>query len=265
MTPSNATAVAALLAALVLLASLLPAQEPPPPEQTLRVEVGVVNVYCTVKEKGGRLVPDLNAEDFEIREDGKPQELRFFDRETDRPLTLALLVDTSVSQRQVLPAEQEAAAAFLRQVLRPREDMALLITFDVNVDLLQDFTQDPMRLENALYRAQINAPVGLGPFPRSGPAGTRFYDAIYLASKEKLGHEVGRKAIIVVSDGVDAGSQVDRDEALAAAHRGQAIIYSIGISDPDFYGRDFGRAGAGRSILKKMAEKPAGALTFRAV
>jgi len=234
---------------------------PAPPGGTVRVEVEVVSVYCTVKEKNGRLVPDLEAEDFEIREDGQKQELRYFDRETDRPLTLALLIDTSISQQQVLGAEKVTTSQFLAQILRP-SDLALLMTFDVNVDLLQDFTQQAERLEQALGRARINAPVDLGPFPRSGPAGTRLYDAVYLAAREKLGPEVGRKAIILVSDGVDAGSRVSEKEALEAAHRANTMVYAIGIADPDYYWRVAGRSYGGSGTLKKMAEETGGRAIF---
>jgi VWFA-related protein len=225
------------LAVICLLLSPAPwaGQEPPPPSGgTFRVEVNVVNVYATVKDKKGRLIADLEGQDFEIKEDGKQQELKYFARETDRPLTLVLAVDTSGSQRQVLAVEKTVGAQFLEQVLRP-SDLAALVTFDVNVDLLQDFTQEAERLEKALNRARINAPVALGPFPQTS-AGTRLFDAVYLAAKEKLGREVGRKAIILVSDGVDTGSRVKKEDALEAAQRGDVMIYSIGISDPGVYG-----------------------------
>lgn len=251
----------ALLPALPMLSSQQESLPPPPPQTTLRVEVDVVNVYCTVKGKKGGLVTDLEADDFEIREDGKRQELRYFARETDRPLTLALLVDTSISQKQVLAAEKAAAAQFLQQILRP-SDLALLVTFDVNVDLLQDFTQEPERLQQALARARINTPVDLGPFPRSQVGGTHLYDAVYLAAKEKLGPEVGRKAIILVSDGVDQGSEVTEKEALEAAHRSDTMIYAIGIADPDYYRRTVGRSYRGSGVLKKLAEETGGRAIF---
>lgn len=252
-----------LLLALAGFALLLPGQEPPPPAptETLRVEVGVVNIYCTVKERNGRLVTNLAREDFEVREEGQKQELKYFVRETDRPLTLALLVDTSISQQAVLGVEKEAAAQFLRQVLRP-SDLALLITFDVNVDLLQDFSQEAERLDRALDRARINSPMDLGPFPRTGAAGTRLYDAVYLVSKEKMAPEVGRKAIILVSDGVDAGSSWKEQEALEAAQRSDSIIYAIGIADPGFYWQSIGRPYTGSGTLKKLAEETGGRAYF---
>ncbi len=257
------------LAALLTLAALAcaaggvwwaAAQEPPPPnEHRMRVEVGVVNIYCTVKSGKGGLETDLGQGDFEVFEDGKRQEVKYFARETDRPLTLALLLDTSGSMRNVLPVEQETGARFVEQVLRP-SDLALLMTFDVNVDLLQDFTSEAERLEAALKRAHINAPVSMGPIPRN-PAGTRLHDAIYLASREKLAAEVGRKALIVISDGVDQGSDVKLKEAIEAAHRADAIIYTIGITDPAFY-HSQGAFYDGRGPLKELAKETGGRAIF---
>lgn len=240
-------------------------QQPPPPvpapSATLRVEVELVNLYCTVKDKKGRLITDLEESEVEVREDGKKQELRFFARETDRPLTLALLVDTSISQKAVLPIEQEAGAQFLRQVLRP-SDLALLMTFDVNVDLLQDFTSEAERLERALQRARINAPVGLGPFPSTRTGGTHLYDAIYLAAREKLAPEVGRKAIIVISDGVDRGSSVTEKKVLEAAQRSDTMIYTIGIADPQYYLQAIGQRYSGSGTLKRLAKETGGRAIF---
>lgn len=239
-------------------------QPPPPPGEVFRVEVDVVNLYCTVKDGKGGLVTDLEPGDFEIRENGKLQELKYFARETDRPLTLALLVDTSGSQRQVLPVEKQAAAQFLRQVLRP-SDLALLITFDVNVDLLQDFTPEVERLQKALERARINAPgtpVNPGPFPQDRVIGTRLYDALYLASREKLGPEVGRKALIVVSDGEDFGSSVDDKRAIEASHRSDSMIYAIGIADEQVYLQGMSRPYRGRGVLEKLAEETGGRAIF---
>ncbi|MBI2956020.1 MAG: VWA domain-containing protein [Acidobacteria bacterium] len=246
----------------------LPAQAPPPPPvpptETLRVEVAVVNIYCTVKDKRGALVTELTADDFTVYEDGKKQEVRYFERETDRPLTLALLVDTSGSQVQVLQTEQEVMGQFLRQILRP-SDLALLMSFDVNVDLWQEFTSDAERLESALARLRINAPgppPGVqGPVPTSGPRGTRLYDAVYLASRQKLAGEVGRKALLVVSDGEDVGSTVKLQEAVEAAHRADTMVYAIGIADPGFYAQQ-GYAYSGRGVLEKLAKETGGRVIF---
>ena len=256
------------LAALLVLTALVgvaggvwwaAAQEPPQDEHRMRVEVGVVSIYCTVKTGKGGLVTDLAQSEFEVFEDGKRQEVKYFARETDRPLTLALLIDTSVSQKEVLPTEKETALQFLRQVLRP-SDLALLATFDVNVDLLQDFTSETDRLEQALQRARINAPVAAGPFPRS-PAGTRLHDAVYLAAREKLAAEVGRKAMIVISDGVDSGSDVKLKQAIEAAHRADAMVYSLGVADPQFYYAR-GMMYDGRGPLNELAKETGGRAIF---
>ncbi len=254
------------LAAIVVVVGVHGQQPPPPPVPggTLRVDVNVVNIYCTVKDEKGRLVTDLEASEFEIREDGKKQEIRYFDQETDRPLTLALLLDTSASQIRVLPAEKATANRFFYQILRP-SDLALLITFDVNVDLLQDFTSEFERLRYAINRSYINAPgspVNPGPFPRSGKTGTRLYDAVYLAAKEKLAPEVGRKAIIVVSDGEDFGSTVDEEEAIEAVHRADTMVYAIGIADREFYRQRLNRPYRGSSALEELGEETGGRAIF---
>jgi len=234
-----------------------PSQQPTPPPPTagtLRVDVPLVNLYCTVKNKKGALLDDLTEIEFEVFEDGKKQTLRHFERETDRPLTLALLIDTSGSQKRTLPQEKEAAQLFIRQVLRP-SDLAMLVTYDVNVDLLQDFSSDIESMQHALKRARINQPVSLGPTDRSRTPSTRLYDAIRLTAQEKLGPEVGRKAIILLGDGFDEGSQTKEKEALEASHRGQVIIYAIGIADHNYGWR-------GARTLKKFSRETGGTATF---
>lgn len=235
-----------------------PAQKPTeqlPEAPPLRVEVNVVNVLATVKDSKGRLITDLSRDDFTVYEDGQRQEIRYFSRETALPLTLGLLVDTSVSQERVLGLEQEAASIFLSRVLRS-QDLAFVISFDVNVDLLHDFTNQISALDYAIRRTRINAPSRTGPVAR-GPRGTRLYDAVYLAANEKLKSEVGRKAIILLTDGEDAGSQLRLADAVEAAQRSDTIIYAIAIIDREFY--FFGGAGfSGDSVLRKIAEETGG-------
>ncbi len=219
---------------------------------TIRREVRIVNLYCTVQGKKGKLISDLEGPEFEIFEDGKRQELRHFETETDRPLTLAVLLDTSGSQSGTLPLEKDAVEQFFARVLRS-SDLATLISFSTDVDLLQDFTTDLDLLREGLDRAKISAPVGRGPVPGQ-VAGTRLFDAVYLASREKLGQEVGRKAIIIVSDGFDTGSHTKEKAAIAAAHRSEVIIFSVGIINP--------RYRSSPRTLRKLANETGGFAVF---
>ena len=256
---------------------------PPPPETpgaTIKVEVSVVNVLCTVRDGKGRLVSNLDKADFAIREDGKPQKIVYFSQETKLPLTLGLLVDSSVSQQRIIAEEQRAGGAFLQQVL-DQQDAAFLITFDVNIELLQDITGSVDFLRQALEHIQVEgsggppslptrggypAPMPIptpGPVPTSrGGGGTRLYDAVYLAASDVLQKEAGRKAVILISDGQEQGSKMSRKEAIEAAQRSDVIVYAILFVDRNFYGMG-GGGYFGESILKEMAEETGGRL-FRA-
>ena len=230
--------------------------------ETLKVNVNVVNLFFNVKDKHGALVPGLTKNDFEVFEDGKPQTIKYFTAESNQPLTLGLLIDASASQERVLEDEKVAGAEFLKQVLQ-KDDLAFVISFDVNVDLLQDFTNSAADLRRAMYRAKINSGgaggglpgLGGGPFPTSNnPRGTLLYDAVYLASNEKLSHEVGRKAMILLTDGEDQGSTTRIQEAIEAAQKSDSIVYVILIADRGFYGGGYG----GDHEMKKMAEQTGG-------
>ena len=231
---------------------------------TIKVDVSVVNVLCSVRDRRGRLVSNLDKADFEIREEGKPQQIVYFARETTLPLTLGLLIDSSVSQENLIGKEQEAAGKFFRQVLTPA-DAAFLISFDLSVDLLQDVTGSVGMLENALgeIRVRGTGPSGpiTGPFPGLPTGGTHLYDAVFLGSTDVLKNEAGRKAIILISDGQDQGSKLSRDAAIEAAQRTDVIIYGILFVDREFYG--FGGGYSGEGTLKKMAEDTGGRM-FRA-
>lgn len=239
------------------------AQEPQKPPQagpTLKVTTEVVNVYAVVEDKHHRLIPGLNKEDFEVNEDNAPQEIRYFSRETDTPLTMGLMVDTSPSQRRVLPIEQDQAKVFLDQVLRPK-DLVFVLHFDIEVELLQDFTSDRQRLAKAIDETVINGGGG-GPtpstFPTSGNFGaTHLYDAVYLASTELLKNEVGRKVLILLTDGEDQGSKEKLNKALEMAQKSNVIIYSVEISDRMFYYAS-GLGYSGDSVLKKLSEETGG-------
>jgi VWFA-related protein len=229
-------------------------------EPTIHVDVSVVNVLCTVRDRDGGLVSTLDKADFDVREDGKRQEIVYFSRETKLPLTLGLLVDSSVSQQRLIPDEQRAASAFLEQVLTP-QDAAFLVSFDVNVDLLQDITGSVDFLRQALERIRVNSGGGAGsaggPFPQVQTGGTHLFDAVYLAADEVLRNEAGRKAIILISDGQDHGSMVSREMAIETAQRADVIVYGILFYDRDFYG--WGGSGyRGDGVLKDMAEETGG-------
>jgi VWFA-related protein len=191
----------------------------------IKVDVDLVNVLCNVYDKRGVLVNDLNREDFEVREEGKPQELRYFARETNLPLTVALLVDVSGSVRRFLEVEKEAAGRFLKDVLRP-DDRALLLGFSSTMILWQDFTSSVPALEAALGRLHAvpfrGLPVDGQPMP-----GTLLYDAIYGTAHQKLKGVPGRKVLVVISDGLDNGSQKKLEEAVAAAETTNTIVYGI--------------------------------------
>ncbi len=253
--------------AVLLLAPTLPAAAQQKQEKqdqelpTIRVDVDVVSLLFSVRDKRGALVPNLTKDDFTVYEDGKQQEIRYFNRETDLPLTIGLLVDVSVSQGRLIEAERQGASQFFSQVLRPK-DMAFLISFGSEAELLQDLTNSPKILRNALDELRVNAQVGglhPGPVPSATkPHGTIMFDAVYLASTDKLKGEVGRKAIILITDGVDQGSHYSREEAIASAHRSDAIIYSILYYDPSFYGGFFGGGGEGEGHLRRLSEDTGG-------
>jgi VWFA-related protein len=235
-------------------------QELPLPGQTLKVTTEVVNVYAVVREKNGRLIPDLNKGDFILEEDNQLQEIRYFGRETNTPLTIGILVDTSPSQGRVLEVEKREAEAFLREIVRPK-DLVFVLHFDVEVELLQDFTADLHRLDKAIEENEINGGGG-GPTPGQFPTGdsggaTHLYDAVYLSAHDLLRNEVGRKVLILLTDGEDQGSKVKLDAALVAAQKADVIIYSINISDRAFYSRS--RLGySGDSVLRKISEETGG-------
>jgi VWFA-related protein len=228
-------------------------QQPPP---TISVNVKVVNVLATVRTKHGEIIRDLTQDDFTLEEDDRPQAIRYFARETDLPLTLGLLVDTSMSQRRVLEQERSASSTFLDQVLRVNKDMAFVIHFDREVELLQDLTSSRQKLQSALGLLQTPRPTqeggsnSPGSYPGSGRragggggGGTLLYDAVYLASNELMKKQQGRKALIILSDGVDHGSKETLASAVEAAQRADTLVYSILFADEQGYGRGGGFGG----------------------
>jgi VWFA-related protein len=230
---------------------------------TIKVDVNVVNILASVRDKKGTLMPHLEKQDFNILEDGKPQTIKYFTRETDLPLTIGMLVDTSGSQVNLIGIERNAASQFFSQVLG-KKDEAFLLMFGEESELLQDYTNSIRLLNEGLNQLRLSAPVGglgPGPVPTVGqPRGTVLYDAVYLAASEKLKQEVGRKVIVVITDGVDEGSKLPIEEAIEAAQKSDAVIYSILYEDRGFYS-GFGRlgfGGGGEAALHKMSDATGG-------
>jgi VWFA-related protein len=256
----------ALALGATLLAQTPPKQSKPSDDElaTIKVDVNLVNVLASVRDKRGALVANLEKQDFTVFEDGKRQEIKYFTKESDLPLTIGLLVDVSGSQRNLIEIERSAASQFLTQVLR-KKDMAFLISFGVETELLQDYTNSGRLLAEGLGRLRENSGAGglhPGPVPTSGPPkGTLLYDAIYLAADEKLKTEVGRKVIVVITDGVDQGSTMTINRAVEAAQKADAVIYCIDYSDPSAYGGGFGMislGGGGGSAMRKLSDETGG-------
>jgi VWFA-related protein len=233
---------------------------------TFKLQVNLVDMFFTVKDKQGNLVPHLTKDDCTVSEDKIPQKLKTFVAETHQPLTLGILLDTSGSQYRVLPLEQQVGGQFLERVLQ-KKDEAFLLSFDVNVDILQDFTNSARMLSHAMDKAEINTAggggggspgAGGGTIPSIGaPKGTVLYDAVYLASNEKMNQESGRKAMILLTDGEDEGSVHRIQEAISAAQKSNVIVYTILIADRGFYG---GFGYSGYSAMKKLTEETGGRL-----
>lgn len=309
---------------------------------TISVNVKVVNVLATVRDKHGQIVRNLNKDDFQLEEDGRPQTIKYFSQETNLPLTLGLMVDTSLSQRNVLDEERRASYSFLDQMLRPDRDQAFVIHFDEQVELLQDVTSSKPKLEAALNEIELDRPQtarngggggggypgggggypgGGGGYPGGGypgggypgggypgrryprypgggypgggypgggggnpggagrqsgsPKGTLLYDSIYLASDEMMRNQTGRKALILLTDGVDQGSKYSVDTAIEEAQRTDTMVYGILFSDANAYGitrrPDWGRGGGrmpfpvpqqshtnGKKVLQRMSQETGG-------
>ena len=227
------------------------------PAATFSSNVKVVNVLATVRDKHGQIVNNLTKDDFKLEQDGHPQTIKYFAKETDLPLTLGLLVDTSMSQRRVLEQERTASYGFLNDLMRPEKDKAFVIHFDWEIELLQDLTTSHQKLEAALEKLDMPQfePAG-GGSPGGGPGGggghhrggggTTLYDAVFLASDELMRKQEGRKALILLTDGVDEGSKVSLDRAIETAQRANTLVYSILYSDSGFYSHQgFGGMGGG--------------------
>ncbi len=203
------------------------------PAAQIRVQVNLVSLYATVRDKHKAIIKGLTKDDFEVYEDGQLQEITNFSAESNLPITMGILMDTSGSETYMLSAEKEAASRFLGRLMR-KGDLSMVMSFDTDVDLLADFTDDKARLDRAINRAQINVPLGgmvnTGPLPSSGSGGTNFYDAVYLAAHDKLSGEAGRKAILVLTDAEDTGSKLNLQDAIEAAQKTDTVVHILLIA-----------------------------------
>jgi VWFA-related protein len=232
----------------------------------IAVEVKTVSVLATVRDKHGKIISNLTKDDFQLDEDGRPQTINYFAHESDLPLRLGLLVDTSLSQRRLIDQERSASYSFLDHLLREDKDLAFVIHFDREVELLQEFTPSRPKLQAALQALQTPQSEGGGGGGAGGGrgggngggsgggrgrgshgGGTLLYDAVFLAADELMSKQQGRKALIILSDGVDHGSKETMAEAISTAQRADTIIYSILFADDEENARPggFGMGGHG--------------------
>jgi VWFA-related protein len=211
-------------------------------EQTISVNVDLVNVLFTVTDKKGKFITDLKREYFKVYEDGKPQSITNFSADTALPLTIALLVDTSGSVRDRLRFEQEAAIEFFYSTLIRGKDRALVITFDSGIDLIQDYTDDAEKLSESIRTMRAGG-------------GTSLYDAVYLAASEKLAGQSGRRIMVVISDGDDNSSRFSMTEVLESVQRNDVVIYTISTNSTGLGGD---RNNRGDRVLKTFADETGG-------
>ena len=239
-------------------------------DEVLRVETDLTNVLFTAIDKNKRFVTNLKQDDLEVYEDGVRQEIFTFQRETDRPLSLAILIDTSASQERTLPEEKSAAQRFVDAVIRPGKDEVAVLSFTGETTLEQSLTGNPARLRRAIDRVEFVPPSGYigggvivpGTPPISGTnqrlaGSTAIWDAVWVTSREVLSEssDKTRRAIILLSDGIDTSSQLKLQEAVDRAIKADAIIYAIGIGDNFFDGVDQGS-------MRKISERTGGRAYF---
>jgi VWFA-related protein len=236
-----------IVAALLLLGS---ARTPGQDEATFSTDVKVVNILATVRTKSGQIVNDLSKDDFALTENGRPEVIKYFSRESDLPLTIGLMVDTSMSQARVLESERSASFQFVDQVLREGKDKVFVTQFDMAVMTRQQLTSSRRDLEQSLpyvdtpSKNQLQAQRG---------GGTLLFDAVVKASREIMSGQRNRKAMIILSDGGDNGSDETLNSAIEAAQRADTLIYSILFADPSY-----GYEGEGKTAMQRLAKETGG-------
>jgi VWFA-related protein len=231
-------------------------QQTPESQTPLEVKTALVNVFVTARGKHNEIVGDLTKDNFKVYEDGVQQQIVNFSKEVSMPISLALMMDTSGSMYYIMNAEKDAASRFVREVMHKRDE-AIVMSFDTDVNLLADFTEDPTELSRAIHRATTNVDAsGIGgtggTIPQRNGGGTNLYDAIYLAAHDELGPEVGRKAMIILSDCEDNGSKITGRDAIEIAERSDAVIHVILISDPQ------ATEGYGPGVAAELAQQTGG-------
>jgi len=238
-------------------------------DEPIKIDTEVVNILFSAQDKNRRLLTDLKQEDIRILENGQPQEITYFGRQVDLPLSLAILIDTSASQERTLPEEKAAAISFVDSVIRQDKDEVAVVSFTGEATLEQGMTNNITRLRRAIERVEFVPPSGyigggvvVGTPPISGKnqmtqGSTAIWDAIWITSEEVLGPapEKTRRAIILLTDGVNTYGQKKMDEAVQAALKSEAVIYSIGIGD-NFYD------GVDKGVLNKISERTGGRAFF---
>jgi VWFA-related protein len=213
----------------------------------IRVQVNLVNLFVTARDKKTKkIITGLQQSDFKVSEDNTPQEISSFSTESNLPITLGLLIDTSGSEQQTLGAEQEAAIRFLDRVLR-KGDLTMVISFDSDADLLAGFTEDKIVLERAIQRARI-AGASMQGATGGTPPGTVFYDAVYLACTDRLAQEAGRKALVILTDAQDEGSRLRVEDAVEAAQRTDTVVHILLIS----------ALGGNEGVARKLTDETGG-------
>lgn len=240
-----------------------PTQKPEDESQTIRLGTQLVNVLFSVNDKQNKYINDLAKEDIAILEDGKPQEIFIFKRETDLPLTMAMLIDTSGSEQHTLPRLKDAGGQFIDSVMKSGKDTAAIIQFEGEATLLQGLTTNPARVKKALAEVAYVAPPPIGVFGGPTPpinggsrqGGTSMFDSIIATSADLLAKEPGRKTIILITDGEDTTSKRRIQDAIDDALRAEVVIYAIGIGDPGF-------GGVNEGVLKRLCESTGGRAFF---
>ena len=218
-------------------------------EARFSTDVKIVSVLANVRDKHGAIIRDLKKDDFVLLENDRPQAISYFAQQSDLPLTIGLLIDTSMSQAKVLDAERSASFHFLDQILRENKDHIFIVQFDLAVLTKQELTSSYKDLNEAL--ASVNTPTR-HELENGGDRGTLLFDAIVSASKDVMQTQHGRKALIVLTDGDDNGSDRTLPDSIEAALRADTLVYSILFSDSGFGGRD------GRGVLQRLSRETGG-------